>query len=301
MNAGRFMTMLCMLLAGCDVQGTAGGGSAPPRGSTGVSDATEGAEGPVLAWVNEIPIYETEIDLFLESRMNLLPFQTRDEELRDKVLKSVIASRAMAQVAERELSESERLEVAMKTAFFREELLAKRYLEENAQPKPVSREMVREYYDSHPEEFGQRSLKEIEWLATVKGLDVQGREALLPSFQSLDSVPDWQGLATQTNDGVVRVDYKRGVFAGELLNPRLRAVVASTPVDGASGLLMIDGRLHRIRVLTETLQPAEPIGKVSSEIRQRLAPLAMRESVQTASDAVMAQVEVRYPQRTETE
>jgi hypothetical protein len=290
------------LLAGCgegrDSAGTAADAGTNAAGQERWAEGSAG-DGVVLAWVNGAPVYDAEIDFFLEERLNLLPFQTGDEGVREKVLESLVTGRAMAQIAEGELSEEDRRELAMNTAFYREEVLTKRYLAKHAQPTAVSHERVREYYESHPEEFGQRTLKEIEWLASLGSLDPEEREALLPSFQSLDNVSDWEGLAASANRGVVRVEYKRGFFSTELLDPRLATAIDSTAVGSASGLHMIDGRLHRIRVLEEKVRPAQSLGSVTDEIRRRLSPLAVRESVQKASDSATAEVEIRYAKTAE--
>ena len=276
-----------LLLAGCEQPQTDATETPPPPAPD---------FGEVLVWVADEPIYEADVDHFLSARLNLLPFQMRDQAVRHKVLESLIAARAMAQAAERDLSEGQRVELEMQIRFYREEMLTKQYLEENAQPMPVSDEMVRRYYEDHPDEFGERKLREIEWLATIEGLESSDRQALLPRFQELDGYSDWEGCATRFNGAGVRAEYKRGVFSGDLLGTRIRTIVETTPVGETSGLHMIDGRLHRIRVLSEKDQPAQPLSEVRGEIRKRLAPIAMRDSVRRASEQVVASAAIRYPE-----
>lgn len=274
------------------------GGCEPPidTGDLGADVSAPGgaADDDALAWVNEVPVSDEEVDFFLQHRLNLLPFQADDPALRRRALDSLVAGRAMALLMADELSEEERRELDLEVAFFREELLTKRYLAEYGQPKPVSEAQVVEYYASHADEFGERTVKEIEWLSTPAGLDPDVRESLLPVFQGLDGTADWRGLSLAQNRDAVRVEYRRGVFAPSLLAPRLREVVSATPLNAVSGLHLISGRLHRIRVLEARTEPARPLDEVRSEIRQRLAPVAMRDSVRVATDDVLGRVDVRY-------
>lgn len=262
--------------------------------------AMAGVEPPAvadaLAWVGEQPVREAEVDFFLEHRLNLLPFQAETPELRRRALESLVTGRAMATLMEAELDADERARLDMEVAFFREDLLTKRYLAAFAQPRPVSEAQVVDYYQRHGDEFGARVVREIEWLSTPEGLEPDVRESLLPLFQTLAERGDWQRVAAAENRQSQRLEYRRGVFAASLLAPRLREVVAATPVGSVSGLHLVSGRLHRVRVLEERSQPARPLDEVRADIRKRLAPIAMRESVRAAADAVLGKVEVRYAQ-----
>ena len=250
----------------------------------------------ILAWVNEVPVHDEEVTYFLEKRLNLLPFQAASTEMRERALRSLVTGRAMAQLAERQLTPEEQREVELATAFFREDWLTKRYIKANTEPTPISEEKVVTYYNEHSEEFGARVLKEIEWISTPSTLPAGDRETLLSGFQALDGVDDWEGFSKRENRSSIRTEFRRGTFSPDLLADRLQVIVAETPVGATSGLHMIGGELHRIRVLSELVEAAQPLSEVRADIRQRLAPIAMRESVKEATEGVTSAVSIRYAQ-----
>ena len=255
--------------------------------------------GRVIATVNEQPIVDDDVDFFMAKRLNVLPHQQLDTRIRTKVLDSLVASKAMALMIESQLGSEELAEIERQVAFYREELLTKRYLQDHADPQPVSHAMVQQYYEEHPEEFGGKRLKTIEWVATLNEVDDRNDKAVMDLFTQLgkNTVGDtggWEAPVKALNASAPKVSYKAGSFSMALLPPRIADLVKRTEVGETSGIHVFDKKMHRLRVIGVKEVPGKPLSEVSHEIRKKLAPMQMRDAVKLVTKEALEKVDVKY-------
>ena len=100
----------------------------------------------VLATVNGEPITESDVDRMINRTISPAQQTLIDNNLRDKILDSLIASKAMKQLISKELSAEKIAQLEAMVKSYQEELYVKEYLLQYANAKPVSTQMVQNYY-----------------------------------------------------------------------------------------------------------------------------------------------------------
>lgn len=104
----------------------------------------------VIAKVNGTSISQQQLELM---KTRLFSRQQPKVNMDKVIIESLVASRAMSLAMLKDMDAVQKSELDTKVAAYREELLMKRYLQANITPLPVTSEMVKKYYESHPEEF----------------------------------------------------------------------------------------------------------------------------------------------------
>lgn len=206
---------------------------------------------------------------------------------------SLIASRALAQAAEQEISASELESIELATRAYREERLIAAYLDQSTTPQPVSSQQVQTYYQAHLEDFGAATVKQLEMLRIEyvnAGLSAADAATLLgqaPDQQSWDSWAD-----SRAGSGVQSLT----IAANDQLPVRLRAAVSPLDINQVSGVIVDGDIAYRVRVSRIDDIPAKPLAEVSGEIRRRLAASQLKDSISTISDDVLREstIERRY-------
>lgn len=247
-----------------------------------------------LAEVGESRITRYDLDRSIASTLSDAAAAQLDEHGRREMLKSLVASRAIAEARERELDAEQREELARKVEAYREQLLVRDYLEAHATPQPVTPEMVRTYYEEHPERFGGGTTREYEMLLTTRALTPAERDTLLRALGNPGAQSDWAAWASTLASQGLPVTHQRGTLAASLLDERLRRVLEGLGVNQASTVTLIDGKAYLLRVTGETRRPPRPLEEVSAEIRTTLAPIQLRESVRRVREQVLSRTHVTY-------
>lgn len=246
---------------------------------------------PALAVVGDQNITERDVSFMLEHRFDQSP-ASADEALREKVLESLIASRAMRQLAEAQLSDAEQERLRAKVRAYEEELYVQAYLQENTEPQPVTGEMVRNYYNGHPEQFGAETLRRFELLVAPPNLEEERQAALLSEVPDIRAAEDWSESVSRWRERY-GLRYQSGKSRQGLLEPALDSALASLEEGETSSVLYLDGQLHLLR-LTGTEQTApRPLSAVRDEIRRKLSPLHLKEAVRSASEQARSQVDTK--------
>jgi hypothetical protein len=248
----------------------------------------------VLARVAGDPITRYDLEQTIRSTLGASSAGRLDEAGRQKVLESLVASRAIAQSQEADLSAEDQAILAKKLRAYREQLLVKQYLARQAAPQPVTGEMVRKYYQAHPERFGARTIRTYEMLAGRKKLNAKERDALMQVLKSAAENKDWQQWAKNLQDQGYPIDYRRGRAAEKVLHPRLQQLMQPLKKGQASQLTFIEGTAYTVRILEEKQIGPRPLNQVSAEIRKALVPVQLKKSVKLASRQVLAKSEVVY-------
>ena len=250
-----------------------------------------------LATVDDSIITRDQLELTIERTLGDSAPLFASAEVERKILESLVSSRAMALLAERELSPSERAQLDLKAQAYREELLVRHYLEAHATPEPITTEQVADYYNRHPDEFGGGVERSFETISSSQALEEPQRSELItllsgPSVQE----NDWQTLVVAWRETGKPLEYRQNRLKPEMLEQPLRGLVESTPVGGIAPLL-VDGQLVLVRVTAEQRLPARPLAEVSNAIREKLAPQALKQAVKSLSTQALQEVNVQYSSR----
>ena len=181
---------LAVLLAGCNDDSKQALNEVPVEPSA------------TLVTVDKTPITRAQLELTIERTLGESAPLYANEEVERKILESLVSSRAMALLAERELDASEREQLDLKAQAYREELLVRNYLEKHANPEPVTNEQVADYYNRHQDEFGGGVEKSFEIIASDQDLEPAQRTELItllsgPQVQG----KDWQKLVADWRQG----------------------------------------------------------------------------------------------------
>ncbi|WP_431482981.1 peptidyl-prolyl cis-trans isomerase [Pseudomonas solani] len=250
-----------------------------------------------LVTVDESPITRAQLELTVERTLGESAPLFANDEVERKILDSLVASRAMALLAERELDAGERAQLDLKAQAYREELLVRHYLEQHATPEPVTSEQVADYYQRHPEEFGGGVEKSFEIITSDQELDETQRAELIALLSGAEvQGNDWQKRVAAWRAAGKPLEYRSNRIKPELLEQPLRSLVEPTAA-GSIAPLYVDGQMLLVRVTAEERLPARPLSEVSGEIREKLAPQALKQAVKSLSEEATRQVKVQYSSR----
>jgi hypothetical protein len=273
---------LAVLLAGCNDDSKQALNDVPVEPSA------------TLVTVDKTPITRAQLELTIERTLGESAPLYANEEVERKILESLVSSRAMALLAERELDASEREQLALKTQAYREELLVRNYLAAHADPQPVTNEQVADYYNRHQDEFGGGVEKRFEIIASDQDLEGAQRTELItllsgPQVQG----KDWQKLVADWRKAGKPLEYRQSRLKLELLEQPLRSLVEPTAA-GSIAPLYVNGQLLLVRVTAEHQLPGKPLAEVSGAIREKLAPQALKQAVKSLSSEALKTVDVQY-------
>ena len=284
----RLLRAVCVLLvlAGCSERSTA------PAADTQAQAEVAGSS-PVLATVNGAAITGSDVDLSIERTFSQSQQLLDNRDVRDKVLKSLVASRALRQQAQKTLDAEALDRIHRQALAYEEELLVKAYLQENTVPEPVTTQMVEEYYRQHPERFGGETVKVFELLRMDHKPTEKERDALLAKVDLFQSSADWKARSPKwkTQFGLL---YQTGEAHAGLLEKPLASTLASLTKGQTSGVIFVGAIPHILRVTDVRKLPAKPLSEVSGRIRKTLAPMQMRKAVKVVADAAVAAADVSY-------
>ena len=273
---------LVVLIAGCEDKSTQALQDVPVEPSA------------ILVTVDGSPITRAQLELTIERTLGDSAPLFANAEVEQKILDSLVSSRAMATLAERALSADESAQLELKAQAYREELLVRHYLENHATPEPVTSEMVADYYNRHPEEFGGGVEKTFEIIASNAALDNAQREALIALLSSPQvATQDWQKLVEGWRSEGKPVEYRQSRIKPQLLEQPLRSLVEPT-AQGQLAPLYTNGQLLLVRVTAEQILPASPLAEVSGSIREKLAPQALKKAIKELSVQALQAVKVQY-------
>lgn len=260
-------------------------------------DKPEEQTDAVLATVNGEPIYASEVNAAWSRTFSEQDAMFAGEELEERLLKSLVASRVMARKAEAAMSDADKAELDLQVAAWREEQLIKRYLAEHTVPEPVSNDMVEEYYRKHPELFGGGQRHQFEMLKVAYRNDTALRDRALDALGKAASEKDWARYSAALNSkGLVAIHQRvvaDAAFDDKALLARVRALQAGqvSPLSTAQGEVVVL-RLNAV----ETIAP-RPLIEARDDIRRRLAPVNLRAAVKQAMETALQDATVVYSSR----
>lgn len=248
----------------------------------------------VLAVVNDTHISQYDVENFISSTFSQASQMMLDEKGKEKVLQSLVQSRAISLLQQSEMDQYALKELDKKVAAYREQLLVKQYLADNVQATPVTRSMVQEYYAAHPELFGASSIRSFEMITSSKKLSSRVRDQLLQELQVAPKKSDWKQLVASLQKKGLPVSLKMGKADDKLLTPQIKNIIAKLEKGEVSAPAIIEGSVSIARVTDIEQIGPKPLNEVSNDIRKMLLPLQLKEAVKKASATAISKVKVEY-------
>jgi hypothetical protein len=248
----------------------------------------------VLAEVNGTPISKYDVELSIRSNFGATTAAKLGADGREKVLKSLVQSRAIAQAQEKELTDKDRAVLAKKVAAYREEQLVKQYLAKHTPPEPVSGAMIEEYYSENPEKFGAETTRFYEMVASTRSLAAAERDPLLEAMGKPGEQHDWSAWASGLAGKGHPIQYRKGQVDEKLLHPRLVKMMRTLKKGQASRVSFIEGKAYAVRISAENRTPPKPLEEVRAQIAKSLRPVQLKNAVKKASEQVLEEAKVSY-------
>ncbi len=223
----------------------------------------------VLARVNGDPVTQYDLNLALRSVLGDRAADADRLFLR-KALRSLVATRAAAQARETAMSDTDLAALEKKVRAYREKLLASRYLADHTAPGPVTREMILEYYNSHPELFGSRTVRMYEMIAADRKTDFHEQKALAALLGNARLKEDWKEWAETLTGRGFPLAYRTGQADREVTDPRLYKALQSLGKGETSPVIFINGMCNVARITGVTETGPGPSEEAGAEIRKLL-------------------------------
>lgn len=269
-----------------DVSRPAGEGASAPKTDPQPEDA--------IAQVGDL--YVTEQDLRRGVIMTL-PRQLRARALREargQMVEATIRRKAMAQVAEQDLSPDELGEIEQVVADYREQLLANALVNKASALEPVTDEVIRDYYDTHPELWAGAVSARFELLWVDEDLSGDQKAEAAQRIQVLVAQPVWKALIEKADPSVKGLRYWTGRSELDALDPAMRDFLEPVPEGSTSRPSWINGRLYLARVQEREAEPAKPLAEVREQIRRTLKAQRLKKAMADLDGVYRDRVKVRY-------
>lgn len=247
----------------------------------------------VLARVSGIPVTQHDFNLAARSVVREQDLKKLSKSVRQKILESIVATRAIAQAREAVMSEDELAELEKKVLTYREELLVRQYLAENTPARPVTPEMIQEYYISHPKLSGGETVRMYEMITNNRVPTLRERKALEALLKDPHMREDWEGWAGRLRDRGYPIVFRTGQSDDEGVPAQLRETMQSIG-KGEASLIFIKGICFAVRITDVTENIPRPSGKTAALIRDMLGPSQLSKAVREASDQVLEKTEIIY-------
>jgi len=276
---------LCFLLTSCDSEQT-------KEASEQQSEAQKNED-----WLVKVDggiITFEDLDAAIYRTVGELASFQLDDNGRKKVLESVILSRIMAKKQMVSMSSDEQAEIQRQVKAYEEELLTKRYLKENIIPVPVTNQMVKDYYQKHPEKFGGKHIKTYEIIKGNSKLEGQVRDKLLSEIKRISQLKKWHSEVINLKKENFPIEYSKGASDGSSLNKKLASIIQTLDVNEVSTLYYIDGFPMILRVIDDREIKPKPLTQVRAQIRKSLAPLQLKKAVKKIAKQLLSEAKIEY-------
>jgi hypothetical protein len=286
---------LVLLLALCSCTGERSGQEQSPTQKAVKKEAAAAPDGEdkVLAVVNGSSITRSDLDLAIR-KLAGGEAEGLDETAARKVLESMVMSRAISQLRQKEMSKQDHAEIAREVAVFQEQLLVRQYLAEHGTPQPVAMESIRQYYDAHPELFSAGKIRQYEMITTGRPLQANERDELLGKLKDPEAHDKWQGWVDELVRTGYPVVYRQGGDGDEVLHPALARAIAALSVGQVSQLIFIQEIPYLVRITDERKIPPKPLSEVTGIIQKSLVAQRLKQAIEQAGKEALAGAAVEY-------
>ena len=293
-----FLTTLFILMAAymlsCTESDNTKAPSAPEPAEPAIQKIVLEGDDVTLALVNGSAVTRYELELAIRTALGNQASNRIDDSGRHKILESLVAGRAIALVQEADMSPEELAALDKEVQAFREQLLVKQYLAKHAAPQPISGEMIREYYEVHPEKFGMHNIRSYEMIAGGQKLRSDARDELVALLGHASEKKDWQAWAESIRKRGYPVSFRQGQVMENILHPRLTQLMKDLKAGETSNLIFIKETPYVVRIVEDKQVSPQPLNRVEDQIRKALVPVQLKKAVKQASEQVLAKSEVIY-------
>jgi hypothetical protein len=281
--ARNIILTLVILLTGCD-QAT----------DTTITQPVENQLDPILALVGGSDINRSNYVAMLE-KLNVEELGVDKKQIKSKILKGIVRTRALALVAEKELSAAEKLQLNAQVDAYRDELLVKRYISHNIQPKPVTTDMVNDYYQNHIKDYVVEGKLRFEYMVTTSDqIDDNTMNQIITAYGAATGQKNWSQYAADLSNKGLPVQYQSVVaMQPTSINLTLRPHLEKMAVNQVSDLIYGD-KIYIAKLTQRNKDNVIPIHKVSAEIRRKLAPKQLKQALVQHIDNALHDVGVEY-------
>jgi hypothetical protein len=301
------LILLCVSLLGCNKD-----------------SAIANDDSATLVKVNGEPITHAQFEIVAQTLLGGQPVRTLPEAARKKLLEGMVASKALSQKALQSLDQKTLLDIEYKVANRREQLLLNEYLKlkakqntksnakpsansdatnpssnSDSKPSALSESLVAEYYESHLAEFGGGSDRRYQTIMSEKNVSGDMRNTLIESLGQAKAEDDWQAYSNTLVLQNLPVTFRSGVLNSQaldksLLGKKLSAAISTTPVGSSSAVVFANGKTFVVKVLAETKKTPQALNDVRGEIHKRLAPVLLKNAIESVKEQVMSEAKVEY-------
>ncbi|MCX4028259.1 peptidyl-prolyl cis-trans isomerase [Endozoicomonas sp. SM1973] len=246
-----------------------------------------------IAKVGDWFITQQELDFVTERTVGSSTLAVMYDQIGVKLLESLVVSKAMAQQASAALSVDEKTALELKVKAYREELLVRQYLADNAKVEPVTDQMIQDYYQKHPEKFGGITRKRYRLIKTIN-LPANKLTEASELFSEISQNSNWQEAVAELKKQNIIASIQTAEVNPALISDGIKKLLEGTAQGQLSPVTVVNGNLYRLEVVAEIKTPAKTLVAVSDEIRKILAPLQLKQAVKTASEEAVKDLKVEY-------
>lgn len=248
----------------------------------------------VLVRVDSTTLSEYDLEYFLNSVLGYEQTALLGDQGYQQALESLVATRAISLKAIDEMSAQDKLRLDKKTEAYREQLLVKAYLRQHAEPLPVTQEMIENYYNKYPEQFGGGLIREYELISVEGNVVGHIRSQVIEELTNLMIADDWPQAVASKGQAEYSLYYRSSKVDNEILEPQLLNLIDSLELDEVSKPTFIKGRPYIVRVNNEYRNTPRALNLVSAQIRKSLAPVQLKKAIQVVKTKALESAEVEY-------
>ena len=257
------------------------------------SSAGSTGDDPMLAKVGDSSIRQSQLEVMLD-RLSPELREQKNEQLEKTILQGLVRTRALAGVAETQLSEAEKKLLDAKVLSFRDELLAQSYVRKNITPQPVTAEMVGQYYRAHQDEYATAGKVNFEYMVTVsEKLDDDSMSQVLGAFSKAKNIDDWKLYVKELKQINIPVEYQSANMIPVSISKVLRTHIDKLEAGEVSDLSYGD-YIYVARLIKREPDMVKPLHEVSSNIRIKLAPQKLKQVLSQHVDKALQDINVEY-------
>ena len=263
------------------------------EGATEVSQQADTSD-TVLATIDGKKVYASELESLLINLFGEYRAGQMDKESRKRALESLIASRVLAQEAEKHLSVDELREIENTLKRDRENRLINAYMRSKLEPGTLSQQEVKEYYDNNLDKFGQSTIRQYTLVTTKQPLAEEARERYMRLVNEQKNKGDISGLHTTLKQNGFDVQMQSAELDKKLVDKKLFDFITNQPLNQVSNMIFVGNRPFVVQVSAEKQIKARPLERVEETIKKTLALKKLKQAIKKESERVLGQTEVIY-------
>ena len=248
----------------------------------------------VLVTVNGDAIYEKELEINMISMFGPEQSTRLGKKEKKKILESMVMSKLIRQQAEKSFTKEKLGQISAQANIYKEKLLVNQYLKEEVNYAAVTDSMVADYYDTHLDEFGYKSIKQYELLTTDNEMSPTERDKFLKDFSGIDNKAGLAIVHEVLKSKGHKAVMLKGVLKKDVLDKRIYKLVNSLDAGTKSNITFVNRKPYLAHVLSAEEYKAKSLEDVSDKIRAKLKPVNLKKSITDKTNELKAKAEIIY-------